>query len=73
MGRRCWCDPRAAGHRGPRVSLLLLDTTVLIDAERDPTAADDVIADDDDTAIAAVTVAELHARRSSTRSWRWSR
>jgi tRNA(fMet)-specific endonuclease VapC len=41
------------------VSLLLLDSTVLIDAERDPAAVDEVIADDDDTAIAAVTVAEL--------------
>jgi tRNA(fMet)-specific endonuclease VapC len=41
------------------VSLLLLDTTVLIDAERDPAAVDEVIADDDDAAIAAVTVAEL--------------
>jgi tRNA(fMet)-specific endonuclease VapC len=41
------------------VSLLLLDTTVLIDAEREPAAVDEVIADDDDTAIAAVTVAEL--------------
>lgn len=41
------------------MSLLLLDTTALIDAERDPAAVDGVIADDDDTAIAAVTVAEL--------------
>jgi len=46
------------------VSLLLLDTTVLIDAERDPAAVDDVIADDDDTAIAAVTVAELQVGAS---------
>lgn len=44
------------------MSLLLLDTTVLIDAERDP--IDEVIADDDDTAIAAVTVAELQVGAS---------
>jgi tRNA(fMet)-specific endonuclease VapC len=46
------------------VSLLLLDTTILIDAERDPAAVDEVIADDDDTAIAAVTVAELQVGAS---------
>ncbi len=46
------------------MSLLLLDTTVLIDAERDPAAVDEVIADDDDTAIAAVTVAELQVGAS---------
>lgn len=46
------------------MSLLLLDTTVLIDAERDSTAVDDVIADDDDTAIAAVTIAELQVGAS---------
>jgi tRNA(fMet)-specific endonuclease VapC len=38
---------------------LLLDTTFLIDAEHDVDSVDDLIADDDDTAIAAVTVAEL--------------
>lgn len=41
------------------MSLLLLDTTVLIAAERGAGTLDNVIADDDDTAIAAVTVAEL--------------
>jgi tRNA(fMet)-specific endonuclease VapC len=41
------------------VSLLLLDTTFLIDAERERIDLDDAIADDDDVAIAAVTVAEL--------------
>jgi tRNA(fMet)-specific endonuclease VapC len=41
------------------VSLLLLDTTFLIDAEREGIDLDDAIADDDDVAIAAVTVAEL--------------
>jgi tRNA(fMet)-specific endonuclease VapC len=59
------------------VSLLLLDTTVLIDAERGAAALDDVVADDDDTAIAAVTVADLRvgelladdARRAARRAF----
>lgn len=38
---------------------LLLDTTFLIDAERDGTVIEQLIADDDDAAIAAITVAEL--------------
>lgn len=38
---------------------LLLDTTFLIDAERGDVALDSAIGDDDDVAIAAVTVAEL--------------
>lgn len=41
------------------MSLLLLDTTLLIDVERTSAELDLLIADDDDTAIAAVTVAEL--------------
>lgn len=41
------------------MSLLLLDTTFLIDAEREGVDLDNAIADDDDIAIAAVTVAEL--------------
>ncbi|NNN02205.1 MAG: PIN domain-containing protein [Acidimicrobiaceae bacterium] len=38
---------------------LLLDTTFLIDAERSQFNLDDVIADEDDVAIAAITVAEV--------------
>lgn len=38
---------------------LLLDTTFLIDAERGGFGLDDVIADDDDVAVAAITIAEL--------------
>lgn len=38
---------------------LLLDTTFLIDRERGAVGLDKVIDDDDDVAIAAVTVAEL--------------
>ena len=41
------------------MSLLLLDTTFLIDSERGDLALDDAIDDGDDVAIAAVTVAEL--------------
>jgi tRNA(fMet)-specific endonuclease VapC len=41
------------------VNLLLLDTTFLVDAERGDASLDDLIADDDDVAIAAITVAEL--------------
>ena len=43
------------------MSLLLLDTTFLIDAERGEETLDQLIDDDDDVAIAAVTVAELLA------------
>jgi tRNA(fMet)-specific endonuclease VapC len=41
------------------VSLLLLDTTFVIDAERSAEVLDELIGDDDDVAIAAITVAEL--------------
>ncbi|MCP3974041.1 MAG: type II toxin-antitoxin system VapC family toxin [bacterium] len=41
------------------MSLLLLDTTFLIDAERGGLNLDEAIDDEDDVAIAAVTVAEL--------------
>ncbi|MDY7104731.1 MAG: PIN domain-containing protein [Actinomycetota bacterium] len=40
------------------MSLLLLDTTFLIDAERGTAELDALIADDDDVAIAAITLAE---------------
>jgi tRNA(fMet)-specific endonuclease VapC len=41
------------------MSVVLLDTTFLIDAERDVTDLDGLIHEDDDVAIAAITVAEL--------------
>lgn len=41
------------------MSMLLLDTTVLIDAKRGRGDLDEMIDDDDDVAIAAITVAEL--------------
>ncbi len=54
---------------------LLFDTTFLIDAERSADNLDEVIDDDDDIAIAAITVAELRVgalladrRRKASRS-----
>ena len=41
------------------MSRLLLDTTFLIDGERDAADLDELIGDDDDVAIAAITLAEL--------------
>lgn len=41
------------------MSRLLLDTTFLVDAERGDVELDELIGDEDDVAIAAVTVAEL--------------
>jgi tRNA(fMet)-specific endonuclease VapC len=38
---------------------LILDTTVLVTAERGGTRLDDLLEDDDDVAIAAITAAEL--------------
>lgn len=38
---------------------LLLDTTFLIDAERSGEALDELVENDDDVAVAAVTIAEL--------------
>jgi len=41
------------------LSRLLLDTTFLVDADRSKATLDDLIADDDEVAIAAITIAEL--------------
>jgi tRNA(fMet)-specific endonuclease VapC len=41
------------------MSLLLLDTTFLVDTERGSNDLERLVADDDDVAIAAVTLAEL--------------
>ena len=43
------------------MSRLLLDTTLLVDADRLGGSLDKMIADDDEVAIAAVTIAELLA------------
>lgn len=57
------------------MSRLLFDTMFLVDAERSRHDLDDVIDDDDDAAIAAVTIAELRVgvllasgRRQATRA-----
>jgi len=57
------------------VSRLLFDTTFLIDAERAGDELDELIEDDDDVAVAAVTIAELRVgallakgRRRTTRT-----
>lgn len=54
---------------------LLFDTTFLIDAARSGVVLDELIEDDDDVAVAAVTIAELRAgallakgRRRTTRT-----
>lgn len=59
MGERAGGAARARRGRGEVLSRLLLDTTFLIDAERSGGALDELIDDDDDVAIAAITVAEL--------------
>lgn len=41
------------------MSRLLLDTTFLVSADRERESLDEVISDDDDVAIAAISVAEL--------------
>jgi len=51
--------PSVGRGRGSILTRLLLDTTFLIDADRSGDALDDVIADEDDVAIAAITIAEL--------------
>lgn len=43
------------------MTLLLLDTTFLIDAERGDADLEEVIDDDDNIAVAAITIAELTA------------
>jgi tRNA(fMet)-specific endonuclease VapC len=51
--------PSVGRDRGSILTRLLLDTTFLIGADRPGDALDDVIADEDDVAIAAATIAEL--------------
>jgi tRNA(fMet)-specific endonuclease VapC len=53
-GRSCRSVPR-----GPQLDRLILDTSVLVDAERNAAELDATIADDDDVAIAAITAGEL--------------
>ncbi len=55
-GRRA--APRSR-RGGTVLTALLLDTTVLVDAERSGIDLDALIADDDQPAVAAITIAEL--------------
>ena len=59
MGRGPLGPTPADRGRGAILTRLLLDTTFLIDAERAGDELDEIIADEDDVAIAAITVAEL--------------
>ena len=59
MGQRGSRPARRPCHRGSVLTLLLLDTSSLIDAERVGADLDALIADDDEPAVAAITIAEL--------------
>ena len=50
---------RVGRLRGTILSRLLLDTTFFVDAERSKESLDDAIDDEDDIAVAAITLAEL--------------
>jgi len=50
---------RVGRLEGTVLSRLLLDTTFFVDAERSKESLDDAIDDDDDIAVAAITLAEL--------------
>ena len=56
-GPRCTASRRSTA--GATLERLILDTTVLIAAERSTAAIEDVLADEDDVVIAAITAAEL--------------
>jgi len=59
VGERPCISPPVGRARGPRLTRLLLDTTFLVDADRSGGALDALIDDEDEAAVAAVTVAEL--------------
>jgi len=61
VGVRASRAPCLADDRGSALGQLILDTTILVTAERSATPLDALIADDDDVAIAAITAAELLA------------
>ena len=52
---------RAPRDRAAALSRLLLDTTFLVDADRTGASLDELIDDDDEVAVAAITIAELTA------------
>ena len=53
--------PRRPRTAGATLERLILDTTILIAAERSSAAIEQVVADEDDVVIAAITAAELLA------------
>jgi tRNA(fMet)-specific endonuclease VapC len=59
LGGRAAGAARGPGARDGPLARLILDTTVLVDAERGGDALAEAIDDSDDVAIAAITVAEL--------------
>lgn len=59
MGDKLGGDSSTEHVKGSLLRRLILDTTFLIDAQRATIDLDEVISDDDDVAIAAVTVAEM--------------
>jgi tRNA(fMet)-specific endonuclease VapC len=59
VGQRSHSSSCPSDLRGTALERLILDTTILIAAERGDWELDDVIQDDDDVAMAAITAAEL--------------
>lgn len=59
MGARPARGPICRRARATILSKLLFDTTFLVDAERSGEVLNDAVSDDDEVAIAAITVAEL--------------
>ena len=55
----CPPDAKRSADRGTALERLILDTTILVDSERERRPLDDLIADDDDVAMAVITAAEL--------------
>jgi tRNA(fMet)-specific endonuclease VapC len=59
LGGRVAAASRGYGAGDGPLARLILDTTVLVDAERGGDSPEEVIDDGDDVAVAAITVAEL--------------
>lgn len=59
MGDKLGGDSSTERVKGSLLRRIILDTTFLIDAQRATIDLDEVIIDDDDVAIAAITVAEM--------------
>jgi len=59
LANRVGGTPRPVDHRGAKLTRLLFDTTFLIDVERTGGEIDEAFDNDDDVAIAAITIAEL--------------